>query len=81
MNTDEHRRLNRIRYQGIICESVLLRRPLERFCVTNITDDWVPFTQVIEMMSLVDRSELNGHSLVYLPKYAAPDDTAFVLSD
>jgi protoporphyrinogen oxidase len=49
--------------------------------VTNITDSWVPFTAVIEMSTLVDRSEFNGHSLVYLPKYVAPNDPLFDESD
>jgi len=77
----EHARLNTVKYQGIVCASVLLRRPLERFYVTNITDSWVPFTAVIEMSALVDRSEFGGHALVYLPKYVAPDDPIFDESD
>jgi protoporphyrinogen oxidase len=66
--------LNGVTYQGIVCASVLLRKPLDRFYVTNITDDWVPFTGVIEMSALVDRVEFGGNHLVYLPKYVAPDD-------
>jgi len=63
-----------VKYQGIVCASVLLKNPLDRFYVTNLTDPWVPFTGVIEMSALVDRSEFGGRSLVYLPKYVAPDD-------
>ena len=33
------------------------------------------------MSTLVDRSELGGHNLVYLPKYVAPDDPLFEESD
>ncbi len=77
----EHARLNAVKYQGIVCASVLLTKPLERFYVTNITEGWVPFTAVIEMSALVDRSEFGGHSLVYLPKYVAPDDPIFDESD
>jgi protoporphyrinogen oxidase len=36
---------------------------------------------VIEMTTLVDRAELGGHSLVYLPRYAAEDDEAWRWSD
>jgi hypothetical protein len=32
---------------------------------------------VIEMTALVDPSELGGHTLVYLPKYALPEDPIF----
>lgn len=74
LTTDERDRLSAVKYQGIVCASVLLKNPLDRFYVTNLTDPWVPFTGVIEMSALVDRSEFDGHSLVYLPKYIAPDD-------
>lgn len=77
----ELEQLHDIQYQGIICASVLLKRPLSRFYVTNITDTWVPFTGVIEMTTLVDPAEFGGRSLVYLPKYVAPDDPAFDWSD
>jgi protoporphyrinogen oxidase len=77
----EHALLNGVTYQGIVCASLLLKKPLAHYYVTNITDDWVPFTAVIEMSALVDRSEFGGNSLVYLPKYVAPDDPHFRLSD
>jgi protoporphyrinogen oxidase len=77
LKPSEHQLLQRVRYQGIVCASVLLKYPLDRFYVTNITDDWVPFTAVIEMSALVDRTEFQGHHLVYLPKYVAPDDPMF----
>ncbi len=70
-----------MQYQGIICASLLLRRPLAGYYVTNITDPWVPFTGVIEMSALVDQEQFGGHALVYLPKYVDPDDPAFALSD
>ncbi len=81
LTEDEHARHNGLRYQGIVCASVLLKKPLDRFYVTNITDDWVPFTAVIEMSVLVDANEFGGHSLIYLPKYVAPDDPLFEVSD
>ncbi len=73
--------LNGVTYQGIVCASVLLRKPLDRFYVTNITDSWVPFTGVIEMSALVDRAEFGGHHLIYLPKYVAPDDPVMTEPD
>ena len=53
--TTEHARLNGVTYQGIVCASLLLRNRSIGYYVTNITDDWVPFTAVIEMTALVDR--------------------------
>lgn len=70
-----------VEYQGIVCASLLLRRPLAGYYVTNITDASVPFSGIIEMTSLVDPAELDGHHLVYLPRYAAPSDPVFDRSD
>jgi protoporphyrinogen oxidase len=81
LSQDEQARLNNIQYQGVICASLLLRHSLANFYVTNITDPWVPFTAVIEMSALVDTKHFDGNALVYLPKYVAPDDPAFSLSD
>ena len=81
LNADEAARLRGIAYQGIICASLVLKRPLADYYVTNITDSWVPFTAVIEMSALVSRDHFKGRSLVYLPKYVAPDDPAFLLPD
>jgi protoporphyrinogen oxidase len=81
LSSEEHARLNGIQYQGVICASLLLKRPLAGFYVTNITEPWVPFTAVIEMSALVDRVHFGGRSLVYLPKYVTPEDPAFTRSD
>lgn len=74
LSKQEADRFSQIAYQGIICASMLVRRPLADYYVTNIVDDWVPFTGVIEMTTLVDRQEFGGNSLVYLPKYLTQDD-------
>jgi protoporphyrinogen oxidase len=81
LSQEEKSRLHGVRYQGIICASLLLKQPLANFYVTNITDSWVPFTAVIEMTALIGRQHFGGSALVYLPKYVAPDDAAFSLSD
>jgi protoporphyrinogen oxidase len=81
LSQEEQSMMADVQYQGIICASLLLKQPLSDFYVTNITDGQIPFTAVIEMSALVDRSHFDGHSLVYLPKYVAPDDPAFALSD
>jgi len=72
---------NEIEYQGIVCVSLLLKRPLKGYYVTNITDP-APFTAIIEMSALVDREKyFDGQSLVYLPKYVSPDDPVFERDD
>lgn len=81
LSADEAARLRGIQYLGIVCASLLLRKPLAGYYVINITDPGVPFTAVVEMSTLVDRAELGGHTLVYLPKYVDPDDPFFDLPD
>lgn len=70
-----------IRYHGIVCASVLMKKAISPYYVTNITDGNVPFTAVIEMTALVPPEQLNGHHLIYLPKYVAPDDPTFERTD
>ena len=70
----ERARLRGVTYQGIVCATVLLRRPLADYYVTNITDGWVPFTAVVEMTALADPAQFGGRALVYLPRYLAQDD-------
>ena len=81
LSSHEKSQLNGLRYQGIVCASVLLRRPLAGFYVTNLIDDWVPFTAVIEMSALVDPAEFGGRHLAYLPKYVDPADPLFEQTD
>jgi protoporphyrinogen oxidase len=70
-----------VAYQGIVCASVLLERPLAGYYITNIIDDWVPFTAVIEMSALVDPSEFGGRGLVYLPRYVVDNDPLLKVGD
>jgi protoporphyrinogen oxidase len=74
LDGEERRRLEAVRYQGIVCVSLLLRRPLGPYYLTYLTDDDLPFTAIVEMTTLVDPDQLDGHALVYLPKYVTPDD-------
>jgi protoporphyrinogen oxidase len=73
----EKQQHNDIKYLGVICPSVLLKKAISPYYVTNITDSWPPFTGVIEMTALIDKKEVNGKHLVYLPKYVNPDDALF----
>jgi len=81
LTLDETDRLRGIEYQGIVCASLVLKQPLSSYYVTNITDEGLPFTGVIEMTTLVDSAEFGGRSLVYLPKYIPSDHSALKLSD
>jgi protoporphyrinogen oxidase len=70
----ERDRLHRVQYLGVICVSVLLDRALGPYYVTNITDDGIPFTAVIEMSALASHDALGGQGLVYLPQYVSAED-------
>ena len=80
LTDQEKAKLDGIKYQGIVCASLLLKKSLSDFYVTNITDE-TPFTGIIEMTALVDKSEFGGSALVYLPKYVAPDNELFEKTD
>lgn len=81
LTSEERTRLCGIEYQGIVCASLLLDKPLSSYYVTNITDSWVPFTAVIETSALVDRKYFGGKSLVYLPRYVTANDPFFDRGD
>jgi protoporphyrinogen oxidase len=80
LTDDEYARLRGTRYEGIVCVSLLLRKPLSGFYLTYLSEP-MPFTAVVEMTAFVDPSQLGGWSLVYLPKYLAPDDPLLARSD
>jgi protoporphyrinogen oxidase len=77
----ERSRLRAVRYQGIVCATLLLEKPLADYYITNIADSEVPFTAVIETTALVDRSRFGGHALVYLPKYLTQQDPFWEKTD
>ncbi|MEQ9609290.1 MAG: NAD(P)/FAD-dependent oxidoreductase [Kiloniellaceae bacterium] len=81
LSADERARLAAIEYQGIVCASLLLTRPLGGAYLTYITDESIPFTTVIEMTSLVDRALTGGKHLVYLPRYLPADDPLLEATD
>jgi protoporphyrinogen oxidase len=81
LSVAEREQLRGVVYQGIVCASLLLRKPLGPYYVTNITDRWVPFTGVIEMTALVDKAHFGGNSLVYLPCYLTQEDPYWQRTD
>lgn len=72
---------NAIPYAGVVCASLLLDKPISPYYITNITDHWVPFSAVIEFSNVTGTEPFGGKSLVYLPKYVAPDDPLFTHDD
>lgn len=81
LTPDELGRLRGIDYMGIVCASVLLKRPLSGSYLTYVTDPAIPLTAVVEMTALVDPAQLGGHALLYLPRYVTADDPFLRHSD
>lgn len=75
LTSDEHKRLNDTEYLGVVCTSLLMKKPLTGYYVTNIIDTWVPLTGIIEMGAIVPQEMLDGNYLVYLPQYMLSTDT------
>lgn len=74
-------RLDRVVYQGILCASVVLNRPLGGYYLTYLTDPDLPFTAIVEMSALTGRARFGGKTLVYLPRYVTQDDPYWQMSD
>ncbi len=70
-----------IRYLGVICPIVILKKAISPYYITNILDEGYPFTGVIEITNLINKKEVNATNLVYLPKYVNPDNSLFDESD
>lgn len=74
-------RLESVVYQGILCASVVLDRPLDGFYLTYLTDPDLPFTAIVEMSALTGSARFGGRTLVYLPRYVTQEDSFWELDD
>ena len=74
LGAEERVRHAALRYQGVVCLSLLLARPLGGAYMSYITDPLIPFTTIIEMSALTGTAATAGYHLVYLPKYVPSDD-------
>jgi protoporphyrinogen oxidase len=81
LTSEEIEKHKSIKYLGVICPSVLLKRSISEFYVTNITDSWPPFTGIIEMTALINPGEIGNNHLVYLPRYLEPESELFNKSE
>jgi protoporphyrinogen oxidase len=81
LSPDIRARLGGVTYQGILCASVVLNRPLGGNYLTYLTDPGLPFTAVVEMSALTGTRRTGGRTLAYLPRYATQDDPFWGLTD
>ena len=69
-------------FLGVICLTLVLRKSLSPYYVTNLIQRDLPFTGIIEYTALADpATETAGHHLVYLPRYETPDSPWFERSN
>jgi protoporphyrinogen oxidase len=81
LGMDERARLEEVVYQGIVCASLVLSRPLAGHYLTYLTDRSLPFTGIVEMSALTGTEGFGGRTLVYLPRYVTQDDAFWALDD
>jgi protoporphyrinogen oxidase len=67
-------RLKKVRYLNLICATLVLKKSLSPYYVTNLTDSGFPFTGLIEATHVISREVLGEKGLIYLPRYMAPND-------
>ncbi len=67
----------RPKFLGVVCMSLVLRKPLTKFYVTNLIERGLPFTGIIEVTALTGPREMNGRHLVMLPRYDVPESDWF----
>jgi len=72
--------LSQMEYLSLVCILLEIKNPLSIYHTINITSEEIPFTGVIETTNLIDKGPTNGSSLVYLPKYVAPENKILRMS-
>lgn len=70
-------RLQKSKYQGLICPVLVVDKPLSPYWTLNVTDPASPFSTIIE----TEHPEYPELHIVYLPKYTAPDNDWMGVSD
>lgn len=81
LTDEEQQRLQGVEFQGLLCASLVLKKPLADYYLTYLMDADLPFTAVIEMTAMVSPEQLGGHHLIYLPLYLSAEDPRFQQSD
>jgi protoporphyrinogen oxidase len=79
--TDFRALLERVRYLNLVCATLLLKKSMTPFYVTNLTDPGFPFTGLIEASNVIPGEALGNKALIYLPRYMPPTDPFFEKSN
>jgi protoporphyrinogen oxidase len=68
---------SRPQFLGVVSMSLVLRKALTKYYVTNLVERGLPFTGIIEITALTGPREMNGRHLVMLPRYDLPESEWF----
>ena len=71
----------RPRFLGVVCLALILRRTLSPFYITNLIQEGLPFTGIIELSNLAGTASFAGRHFVMLPRYDIPESEWFEMSD
>jgi len=74
-------KIRQIRYIGVVCGMMSLRRPFSPHFWTNINDPRVSFNGIIEQTNLNANLRDAGLHLAYIPFYLPTDDPRYTASD
>ncbi len=66
---DYRRRLEQVKYIGVVCMILKLARPITDSFWVNVNDRRIPFNGVIEYTNLNPRPDLQGRKIAYIPFY------------
>ena len=80
-NAEYFRKLKKVRYLGLVCLLMIVKRSLSPYYVINLLDKDLPFTGIVEATNVVSPESLNGRHIVYLPKYVTKNDPLNYQSD
>lgn len=74
-------KLRRIRYIGVVCMMLVLKRPFSPYFWMNIHDEQISFNGIIEYTRLNQVYRRAGHNVVYIPFYVATDSPRYRCAD
>ena len=81
MSKEFRNHLEKIQYLSLICVTLLLKRPLRPFYVTNLTDEGFPFTGVIDASNVIDEEILKGRGTDFIYRDICRLKIPFLKSD
>ncbi|MEM4347200.1 MAG: NAD(P)/FAD-dependent oxidoreductase [Candidatus Altiarchaeota archaeon] len=74
-------KLQKVKYQSVICATFLLRESLSDIYWLNISDEKIPFGGVIEHTNFIPKENYNNFSVVYVFNYIQKESRLYNLTD